>query len=170
MRVSIVAAASANNVIGRDGRLPWHISEDLRHFKALTLGHPVIMGRLTWESIGRPLPGRQNIVITSQADFGADGCIVVTSPAEALRAAGDVDEVMVIGGGQIYELFLPITTRIYLTRVEAEIDGDTFFPALDPDEWRLVASETYARDEDREYGFSFQTLERIPAAQAGGGR
>ena len=164
MRVSIVVAASTNGVIGRGGRLPWHISEDLKHFKAVTLGHPIIMGRLTWESIGRPLPGRQNIVISTREDFHAEGCSVVSSPAEALRVAGDADEVMVIGGGQIYELFLPITERIYLTRVDAEIDGDTFFPALDPDEWRVIASETCAAGEGREYGFSFQTLERVGAA------
>lgn len=163
MRVSMVVAASTNSVIGRGGELPWHISEDLKHFKSVTMGHPIIMGRLTWESIGRPLPGRQNIVISTRADFQAEGCTVVSSPAEALRAAGDADEVMVIGGGQIYELFMPVAERIYMTRVDAEIDGDTFFPVLDPDEWRVVASESYSAGEGREYGFSFQTLERVGA-------
>ena len=164
MRVSIVVAASRNGVIGRGGELPWHISEDLKHFRAVTLGHPIIMGRLTWASIGRPLPGRQNIVISTREDFSAEGCSVVSSPAEALRAAGDADEVMVIGGGQIYALFLPISERIYLTRVDAEVDGDTFFPALNSGEWRVIDCETYAAGEGREYGFSFQTLERIDGA------
>ena len=164
MRVSIVVAASTNGAIGRGGELPGHISEDLKHFRAVTLGHPIIMGRLTWASIGRPLPGRHNIVISTRQDFHAEGCSVVSSPAEALRAAGDADEVMVIGGGQIYALFLPITERIYLTRVDAEIDGDTFFPALNPDDWRVISSETHAAGDGREYGFTFQTLERIGGA------
>ena len=164
MRISIVVAASTNNVIGRGGALPWRISEDLKHFKSLTLGHPIIMGRLTWESIGRPLPGRQNIVISTRKDFQAEGCSVVSSPAEALRAAGDANEVMVIGGGQIYELFMPVTDRIYLTRVDAEIEGDTLFPTLDPDEWRVIDVDNHAAGEGREYSFSFQTLERVNAA------
>jgi len=115
--VSIIVAVSANNVIGRDGGLPWHISEDLKRFKAITMGKPIVMGRRTHESIGKPLPGRQNIVITRQEGYVVEGCDVVSSPAAALRAAGDVDEVMIIGGGEIYDLFLNQATRIYLTRV-----------------------------------------------------
>ena len=159
--ITLIVAASMNNVIGVRGELPWRLSADLQHFKALTMGKPIIMGRLTWESIGRPLPGRQNIVITRQDRFVADGCDVVASPAAALQAAGEVDEMMVIGGGQIYELFLPKAGRLYLTRVHTEIEGDAFFPALDPEVWALVASESHAADERNEFAFEFTTYERI---------
>ena len=126
--ISIIVAASTNNVIGVQGELPWKISDDLKRFKQLTMGKPIVMGRLTWESIGRALPGRQNIVITRRADYQADGCDVVESGAAALAAAGDVEEIMIIGGGQIYDLFLPKTNRLYVTRVHTEIEGDAFFP------------------------------------------
>jgi len=160
MRVSLIVAMATNRVIGREGNLPWHISEDLKHFKAVTMGKPIVMGRLTWESIGKPLPGRQNIVLTGQADYAAQGCTVVGSPAAALRAAGDVEEVMIIGGGQIYELFLPAAQRIYLTRVDTEVDGDAFFPELVEDEWSVVSSEEYPVTAERELGFRFEVLER----------
>ena len=159
MRITLVVAASTNNVIGRDGGLPWHLSEDLRRFKEITLGHPVIMGRLTYESIGRPLPGRQNIVISTRPGYAPDAVTVVRSPAEALRAAGDVDEVMIIGGGQVYELFLQYADRIHLTRVDVEIDGDTFFPELDA-AWRMVADEPRDAGDGADYAFRFQTFER----------
>lgn len=150
-----------NDVIGVQGELPWKLSADLQRFKALTMGKPIIMGRLTWESIGRPLPGRKNIVITRQHGFIAPGCAVVASPAAALQAAGDADEMMIIGGGQIYDLFLPKAGRLHLTRVHAEIDGDAFFPALDPAVWSLVASEVHAADERNQFAFEFTTYERI---------
>ena len=158
--ISLVVAASENGVIGVKGALPWRLSADLRRFKEITMGKPIVMGRLTWDSIGRPLPGRQNIVITRQPGFRADGADVVATPAEALRAAGDVDEVMVIGGGQIYDLFLPKASRVYLTRVLADIDGDAWFPALDDATWELVGSEPYAADEKNEYPFEFRVYER----------
>ena len=158
--ISIIVAASTNNVIGVAGKLPWRLSDDLKRFKALTMGKPIVMGRLTWESIGRPLPGRRNIVVTRQPDFVADGCDVVASPAAALRAAGDADEVMIIGGGQIYELFLPKAGRVYMTRVHAEITGDAWFPELDDREWVLAAQESHAADDVNEYAFEFRTYER----------
>lgn len=158
--ISIVVAASSNNVIGNKGALPWKISDDLKHFKALTMGRPIVMGRLTYESIGRPLPGRQNIIISRQADFMAEGCDVVASPAEALRMSGDADEVMVIGGSQIYALFLPKATRLYVTRVHCEIDGDAYFPEIDADEWSLLASEQRPASTANEYAFSFNCYER----------
>ena len=130
MKISIVVAHSANNVIGKDGSLPWHLSEDLKRFKAITMGKPIIMGRRTYESIGRALPGRQNIVITRQADFIADGCDVVCGINEAIQIAGDANEVMIIGGGNIYLQFLSTTTRIYRTRIDVTTEGDTFFPEL----------------------------------------
>jgi dihydrofolate reductase len=158
--ITLIVAASMNDVIGVQGELPWRLSADLQRFKALTMGKPIIMGRLTWESIGRPLPGRQNIVITRKDGFVADGCDVVASPAAALRAAGEADEMMVIGGGQIYELFLLKAGRVHLTRVQTKIDGDTFFPALDPAVWTLVASESHPADERNEFACDFMTYER----------
>lgn len=158
--ISIIVAASMNGVIGIQGELPWRISDDLKRFKALTLGKPIVMGRLTWESIGRPLPGRQNIVITRQSGFSAEGCDVVDSAAAALAVAGDVDEVMIIGGGQIYDLFLPKAGRLHITRVDTETNGDAFFPPIDEREWVLVSSEPHEAGEKNEFAFVFQTFER----------
>jgi len=158
--ISIVVAASTNNVIGAQGQLPWQLSDDLKRFKQLTLGKPIVMGRLTWESIGRPLPGRQNIVVTRQADFIADGCDVVASPAAALAAAGDAGEIMIIGGSQLYELFLPKADRLYVTRVHAEVEGDVFFPEIDAGIWRLAEREMHAADDANQFAFEFRTYER----------
>ena len=159
MLISLIVAASTNNVIGLGGELPWRLSDDLRRFKALTMGKPVVMGRVTWESIGRPLPGRRNIVVTRSKGFEATGCHIVASPAAALGAAGDAAEVMVIGGSQVYELFLPKAGRLYLTRVLADIEGDAHFPPID-ETWRLVDSETHAADARNEYAYEFRTYER----------
>ena len=153
--ISLIVAVSTNNVIGADGDLPWRLSDDLKRFKVVTMGKPIVMGRKTHESIGRPLPGRQNIVITRQNDFNADGCDVVQSTAEAVEVAGGADEVMVIGGSQIYATFLPLADRIYLTRVHTEVDGDAFFPPLDGAEWRESASESYEADDSNDYYTSF---------------
>jgi dihydrofolate reductase len=158
--ISIVVAASTNNVIGAQGQLPWKLSDDLKRFKQLTRGKPIVMGRLTWESIGRPLPGRQNIVVTRQADFSADGCDVVASPAAALAAAGDAGEIMIIGGSQLYELFLPKADRLYVTRVHAEVEGDVFFPEIDAGIWRLIDREMHAADDANQFAFEFRTYER----------
>lgn len=158
--ISIFVAASTNNVVGVQGRLPWTIPDDLKRFKRLTMGKPIIMGRLTWESIGRALPGRQNIVITRQAGFVADGCEVVASPAAALRVAGDVDEIMIIGGGQIYELFLPKASRVYITRVHTEIDGDAFFPALDDTVWNKTFDEAHTACDKNEFPFDFTIYDK----------
>ena len=158
--ISLIVAASTNNVIGANGVLPWRLSDDLRRFKEITMGKPIVMGRKTWDSIGRPLPGRQNIVITRQPDFVADGCDAVGSVAEAISAADDAAEIMVIGGSEVYELFLPDADRLYLTRVHAEIDGDAFFPAISGEDWRLIDDEHHAADERNEHAFSFQLFER----------
>jgi len=158
--ISIIVAVSINNVIGVDGELPWKISDDLKRFKALTLGKPVVMGRLTWESIGRPLPGRQNIVITRQLDFSAPGCDVVASPAAALAVAGDAPEIMIIGGSQIYDLFLPKAGRLHVTRVQAEIDGDAFFPSISEADWELVDSELHQASDTNECAFDFRIYEK----------
>ena len=158
--ISIIVAASTNDVIGRQGALPWHLSDDLKYFKAVTMGKPIIMGRKTWESIGRPLPGRQNIVVTRQQGFAADGCTVVASLEDAIAAAGDADEIVVIGGSQIYELALPLARRLYMTRVHADVEGDAYFPAVDATRWSLVAEEHHEADQRNEYAFSFRTYDR----------
>ncbi len=161
MRVSMIVAASANNIIGADGGMPWHLSEDLRRFKAITMGKPMIMGRATWESIGKALPGRRSIVLTRQSDYQAAGAEVAHTPDAALALAADAEEVMIIGGGKIYEQFLPMTDRIYLTRVHANIDGDTYFPEIDEDEWHIVSSTPLPPNDERPFSISFQTLERV---------
>lgn len=158
--ISIIVAASANNVIGAGGELPWRLPDDLRRFKRLTMHKPIVMGRRTWESIGRPLPGRQNIVLTRRPDYEAPGCQVVASPAEALSVADGAAEVMIIGGSEIYALFLPKASRIYLTHVVADIDGDTYFPHLDQQDWRLVECEPHPADENNEFAFEFRLYER----------
>ena len=160
MTLSLVVAASSNNVIGRDGGLPWHLPDDLRQFKRLTTGKAVIMGRSTYESIGRPLPDRRNIVMTRNADYVADGCDVVSSVSEAMDAVEGAEEVMIIGGGQVYRDFLPLADRIYLTRVQAEVEGDTYFPEIDEAAWRLVSSEHHAADEKHRYAFDVMVFER----------
>lgn len=159
--VSLIVAASTNNVIGVAGDLPWHLTDDLKRFKALTMGKPIIMGRKTFESIGRALPGRQNIVITTQTDYVAEGCDVVGSPAAAVSAAGAAEELMIIGGGEIYRLFLPQANRIYLTRVAVEVDGDTIFPELDTAEWRETSREEHPAGDGNDHAFAIVTYERI---------
>lgn len=157
--ISLIVAASENGVIGRDGQLPWRLSDDLRHFKSITMGKPIVMGRKTWESIGKPLPGRRNIVISRQPGFVAAGCEVFSSVDDAVVATGDVDEIMVIGGSEIYALFLPVAQRVYLTRVHADVDGDATLPSLG-DEWRLVNDERRTADERNEFDYSFRVYER----------
>ena len=161
MRVSLIVAASANNVIGVRGELPGRLPVDLRRFKQVTTGKPIVMGRLTWDSIGRPLPNRQNIVISRNPDFTAAGCDIVASPGEAVEMAGDVDELMIIGGGQLYREFLPRAQRIYLTRVAVDIEGDACFPELDDSEWHETSRESHAADEEHAYSFDIIQLDRI---------
>ena len=158
--ISLIVAVSTNNVIGADGDLPWRLSDDLKRFKVVTMGKPIVMGRKTYESIGRPLPGRQNIVITRRNNFTADGCDVVQSTEEAVEVAGGADEVMVIGGSQIYAAFLPLAERIYLTRVHTEVDGDAFFPPIDEAEWRESAGESYEADDSNDCACTVTTLTR----------
>lgn len=158
--ISIVVAMDRNRLIGRGNALPWRLPADLAHFKAITLGKPVIMGRKTHESIGRPLPGRHNIVITRNPDYAAPGCSVVTSVEAALAAAGEVPEVMLIGGAQLYAELLPRVQRIYLTRIEAVFEGDAWFPALADSEWREMERSDHAPDERNAFPYSFLVLER----------
>jgi dihydrofolate reductase len=158
--ISLIVAVAENGVIGRNGDLPWRIPADLKFFKATTMGKPIVMGRKTWDSIGRPLPGRENIVVSRQTGFDAPGACVVTDLEAALSAAGDVPEVMVIGGAEIYKMALPHATRIYLTEVHAMPAGDTQLPAFPETEWREVAREDHEAEGDIP-GYSFVTLERL---------
>lgn len=142
--------------------MPWHLPEDLKHFKNVTWGMPVLMGRKTFESLGKPLPGRKNIVITRQKGWEAPGAVVVNSPQDALfvASATDAKEVMVIGGGEVYRMFFPDAKRIYLTRVDAAPEADTFFPHVDPKVWHLVSQKNFEADAKNAYNFSFQQWER----------
>lgn len=157
--LAAVVAMARNRVIGRDNQLPWHLPADLAHFKRLTLGKPVIMGRRVYDSIGRPLPERHNIVLSRDRSLRLADCTVVHDPEEALRAAGPAGEVAIIGGEQIYRLFLPRLDVIHLTLVDAEIEGDTFFPEP-PGRWREVSREHRPADRHNPYALDFITLER----------
>ena len=161
MKISIIVAAATNNVIGRDGELPWRLPEDLKRFKQLTSGKPVIMGRMTYESIGKPLPDRKNIVLSTRDGLNIDGCEVVDTLEGAIRLAVGAEEVMVIGGGAVYSQMLPIADRIYMTRINVTVDGDTFFPEIVDNEWQVVDRVDFPADESRQFGFSFVTLDRV---------
>jgi dihydrofolate reductase len=159
--LTIVVAAAENNVIGRGNQLPWRLPDDLKRFKEITMGKPVIMGRKTWDSIGKPLPGRTNIVVTRQPDLAIPGCVVVGSMSAALVAARGAPEVMLIGGAQLYRNALTMVHRIHLTRVHADINGDTLFPMLDSAQWRETVVATHPADDRHAYAFTFITLDRI---------
>ena len=161
MQVILIVATSANNVIGVEGGLPWHLPDDLRRFKQLTTGKPIVMWRLTYESIGRALPDRQNIVVSRNPDYAAPGCNVVGSRNAAIAVAGGADELMIIGGGHIYREFLPLSSRIYMTRVHADIEGDTYFSGLREDEWQESSKETHPSDEHHAFAFDIIQLDRI---------
>ncbi|MFM8445194.1 MAG: dihydrofolate reductase [Methylococcus sp.] len=160
MRISLIVAMAENRVIGVDNRMPWHLSADLQRFRRITLGKPMLMGRRTHQSIGRPLPGRRNIVLTADPGFVAAGCEVVHSLDAALAAAEDADELMVIGGASLYRELLPHAGRIYLTLIHRVFDGDTFFPEVDWTEWREVARQAVLDDRDSGLPYSFIDYER----------
>ena len=160
MRRSLVVAVAANRVIGRDNALPWRLPADLAHFKKVTMGHPIVMGRRTYESIGKPLPGRKNIVVTRNRAFQAPGCTVVPSLQEAWKAAGDAAEVCVIGGTSLFAETLPIADTIHLTEVEADVPGDTYFPVFDRSQWREKEIARHPADERHPYAIRILELER----------
>lgn len=157
--ISLIAALAADRIIGMENAMPWHLPADLAWFKRNTLNKPVIMGRLTFESIGRPLPGRLNIVISGQPG-NHDGVTWVTSPEEAIAAAGEAEEIMVIGGGRIYAQMLARADRLYLTHIDAEVEGDTQFPDYEPDEWQSTFSEFHDADAQNSHSYCFEILDR----------
>jgi len=163
MIISLIVAAATNNAIGKDGKMPWHLPNDLKHFKNITWGMPVVMGRKTFESLGKPLPGRKNIVITRQTQWQAPGVVAVRNFEDAvfLVREADVKEVMVIGGGEIYKALFDKADRIYLTRVHAEPEADTFFPVIHPEQWHLVSQQNHEADAKNDYNYSFQVWERL---------
>lgn len=161
MKISLIAAVARNGTIGQGNQLPWRLPADLKRFKALTLGKPVIMGRKTWESIGRPLPGRLNIVVTRQPAFHAAGATVVHSLDEAFAVAVAVPEVMVIGGAELYAAALDRADTLHLTRVQADVPGDAVFPAVCWAQWRLASSEPHDADAQHAFAYTFEHYERV---------
>jgi dihydrofolate reductase len=157
---SVIVAVAENGVIGGSGGLLWHISEDLQMFKRVTSGHPVIMGRKTFESLGRPLPARTNVVITRNPDYHPEGVTIAGSLDEALAMFPLIEEVFIIGGGEIYRQAMPIADRLYLTRVGASFEGDTRFPDWNPAEWNLISSEKHPHGKDFPHPFDFLVYER----------
>lgn len=162
MKISLIVAMAENRVIGVDNRMPWHLSADLKRFRKITSGNPIVMGRKTHESIGRPLPDRVNIVLTRDYSYQALGCIVVHNLEQAMRAAGEAAELMVVGGAGLYREFLPLADRIYLTLIHRAFDGDTFFPTIDWTEWREAARNEVEQDEQSGLSYAFIDYERVP--------
>jgi dihydrofolate reductase len=172
VHLAIIVAAARNRVIGRNNALPWHLPEDLKYFKRVTMGKPILMGRKTFESIGRPLPGRANLVVSRDPEFSAAGVSVAGSLDEAVELARDialidgVEELVVIGGEQIYRAALPRTQRLYLTEVHADVEGDALMPEICRDEWREMSRERHVASDANPYDYSFVVLERSPALPA----
>lgn len=158
--LSLIAALARNHTVGIANRLPWHLSDDLKYFKATTSGHPIIMGRKTYDSIGRPLPGRHNIVVTRDRNWKADGVTVVHSIAEAVAAAGEVNEVFLIGGASLYAEALPLADRLYLTEIDADFDGDAFFPDWPRAQFRELRRDTR---QGEDFAYSFVVYEKLSA-------
>lgn len=160
MSISLIVAAAENQAIGKDNALLWHLSADLKRFKALTTGHPVIMGRKTFESIGKPLPNRRNIVISHRVPV-IEGCEVVASVNDALTLVKPGEDAFIIGGGSIYNALWHVADRLFLTLVKTELEGDTFIPAIHPEEWKEVAREDFEADEKNDFGYSFIDYVRV---------
>jgi dihydrofolate reductase len=163
MKISLIAAMGENRVIGVDNRMPWHLSADLKRFRQITLGKPILMGRRTHESIGKPLTGRENIVLTRDSAYQSPGCTLVHNRDQAVRAAGDAPELMVIGGAGLYQEFLPLADRLYLTLIQHTFEGDTFFPTIDWLEWHEMARGESQQDEQSGLSYCFVDLERVRA-------
>jgi dihydrofolate reductase len=162
--LALIVAVAANRVIGRDGKLPWRLPDDMRHFVALTTGHSIIMGRRTWDSLGRALPARQNIVVTRQPAFAADGATVVRSLTDALAAVQFPEPAFCIGGGELYRTAMPLARTAYVTEIDRVFEGDATFPTLDPAHWREASREAHAAPDADGLGYAFVTYERRAAA------
>ncbi len=160
MIISLIAAMDRNRIIGRDNALPWSMPADLKHFRDLTAGKPVIMGRRTYESIGKPLPDRLNIILTRNPDYHPAGCAIAHTPQQALASAGEAPEVMVIGGERVFGEFLASASKMHLTFIDAEFAGDTVFPEWDPGQWRQTAREAHPANRSNPHSYVFVTLER----------
>lgn len=161
-RISMVLARARNGVIGADNALPWHLPGDLNYFKRVTMGHPVVMGRKTYDSIGRLLPGRKNVIVTRQKHFAVPGAVVVHSPEQALQATADAGEVFVIGGAELFTAFMDRTERLYLTEIERDYPGDVYFPDIDPALWTELSRESH---EEQGLRYHFVVYERRPQAR-----
>lgn len=161
MKISLIVAMASNRAIGLNGQMPWHLPADLKRFKQITLGSPILMGRKTFEAIGRPLPGRDNIVISSNPDYQAPGCRVFTDIDSALRSCGDSPQAFVIGGATLYQALLPDADYLYLTEINKSFAGDTFFPPIDRLQWLEIAREDVMDDSGAGFSYSFLTLENV---------
>jgi dihydrofolate reductase len=161
MDISIVVAMAENGTIGREGGLPWHLSSDLLHFKSITMGKPIVMGRLTHESIGRVLPGRENIILTRNRDYEVEGCTVINDLSSVMTRTNEFDEIMLIGGAQLYADALSLATRLYITEVHAQVEGDVSFPEFNRKQWQESEREFFTADDKNEYDFSFVVLKRV---------
>ena len=161
MLISLIVAMANQRVIGYKNQLPWHLPADLRYFKAITLNKPIVMGRKTYESIGKPLPQRTNIILTTDPTYEAPGCQVIHTPMEAMEMVPEAEELVIIGGSHVFAAYLPFAERIYMTVIEAEVKGDTFFPELDEKAWKLVSREDHVADEGNRYGYGFLVWERV---------
>lgn len=161
MTVSMIVALSENGVIGNKMKLPWHISADLKRFKSLTMGHPIVMGRKTYESIGRLLPGRSTIIVSRQHNYQVAGATVVQSIEQALEVANDDPQVFIVGGNQIYQLAAPLVNKLYVTRIHALVTGDTHFTAIAWEQWKQVSCERHGADEKNDHDYSFEVYHRL---------
>ncbi|MBK8398078.1 MAG: dihydrofolate reductase [Leptospiraceae bacterium] len=161
MTLSIIVACTENYVIGANNSMPWHLPADLKHFKSLTTGHTIIMGRKTYESIGKPLPNRRNLVISRNSLFKADGVEIFSSLESAIENSREEDECFLIGGGELYKKAIVFADRIYLTRIHTNLEGDTFFPEINLDKWKLSSESFLAKDDKNSYDLNFQLYEKI---------
>ncbi|THE10388.1 dihydrofolate reductase [Bacillus timonensis] len=161
--ISLLLAMDKNQLIGKDNDLPWRLPADLAYFKRVTMGHPIIMGRKTYDSIGRPLPGRENIIVTRDTSYKAEGCMVIHSIEEIVKMSEETQqELFVIGGAEIFKEILPNTDRLYITEIDEEFEGDTYFPAFDKSEWKVISKEKGIKDEKNPYEYTFFVYEKIP--------
>ena len=163
MKISIIVAVDENNLIGKGGSLPWHLPADLKHFKEVTMGHHILFGQTTYESIDHPLPGRTNIILSDIPNYKSKGCVVVGSPKEAIEyaKAEDENELFICGGAMVYKTFLPLSDKVYMTKIHHKFEGDIYFPKIDMKKWKVVSKESHKPDEKNKYPCEFQILERV---------